>query len=285
MNPFAGQADPTVIAAAQQGDRDALTEIIDRHRPWVYNIALRMLGDPGSADDATQDIFIKVLRRIGSFQGRSAFRTWLYRVAFHHLLNVKRSPGESHVSSFEEYGANLQAAPDQEMDDIPLPERTLLVEEAKVLCMSGMLMCLNREQRLAYVLGTLFDLPDTLAAEILEIKPATFRKRLQRARADLHGFMNNQCGLINKDNPCRCARKTKTFMNYGFLDRDNLTFHRDRVATIGQVASRDAGVVFDKVTGDYPALYREHPFLDPDQLKERLGKLLDDTALDGLLPS
>lgn len=285
MSAFAGQADPAVVAAAQRGDRDALTEIIDRHRPWVYNIALRMLGDPGSAEDATQDIFIKVLRRIGSYQGRSAFRTWLYRVAFHHLLNVKRSPGESHVSSFDEYGANLQAAPDQDLDDIPPPERAVLVEEAKVLCMTGMLMCLNREQRLAYVLGALFDLPDTTVAEILEIKPATFRKRLQRARADLHGFMTDQCGLINTDNPCRCARKTRAFMSYGFLDRDNLTFHRDHVTSIGEVASREAGVVFDKVTVDYPALYREHPFLDPDQLKERLSSLLDDTPLDDLLPS
>ena len=79
MSSFAGQADPAVVAAAQQGDRDALTEIIERHRPWVYNIALRMLGDPGAAEDATQDIFIKVLRRIGSYEGRSKFRTWLYR--------------------------------------------------------------------------------------------------------------------------------------------------------------------------------------------------------------
>lgn len=285
MNSFAGRADPAVVAAAQKGDPQALTEIVERHRPWVYNIALRMLGDPGSAEDAVQDIFIKVLDRIGSFEGRSKFRTWLYRVAFHHLLNVKRSPGESHVSSFDEYGANLQAAPDQELDDIPPPERAVLVEEAKVLCMTGMLMCLSREQRLAYVLGALFELPDTLVAEILDIKPATFRKRLQRARADLHGFMRNQCGLINTDNPCRCARKTKTFMNYGFLDRNNLTFQRDRIASIGEVASRDAGVVFEKVTGDYPALYREHPFLDPTQLKERLSTLLDDTPLGDLLDS
>ena len=77
--------------------------------------------------------------------------------------------------------------------------------------------------------------------------------------------------ILNKA-PCRCARKTKTFMNYGFLDRNNLTFRQDYVASIGEVASRDAGVVFEKVTG--PALYRDHPFLDPSQLKERLSGLL-----------
>ncbi len=284
MNHFANQDDPTVVAAAQTGDRGALTELIERHRPWVYNIALRMMGDPGSAEDATQDIFIKVLRRIGSFEGRSSFRTWLYRVAFHHLLNAKRSRGEQHHTTFEEYGAGLQAAPDLGLDDIPRPERELLVEEAMTACMTGMLLCLSRDQRLSYVLGTLFEVPDTLAAEILEIPAATFRKRLQRARADLHNFMNGHCGLINKDNPCRCARKTKTFMQAGFVDRNDLKFQRDRLSTIGQAAPRDASVVYDKLTHDYPALYRNHPFSDPKQLVERLATMLENTALDDLLP-
>lgn len=285
MSPFADQDDPTVVAAAQTGDRGALTELIERHRPWIFNIAVRMMGDPASAEDVTQDIFIKVLRRIGSFEGRSSFRTWLYRVAFHQILNAKRSRGEEHVGTLEEYGAGLQAAPDHDLNTIPAPERELLVAEAMTACMTGMLLCLSREQRLAYVLGSIFSVPDTLAAEILEIPAATFRKRLQRARADLHNFMNGQCGLINKDNPCRCARKTRTFMDAGFVDRNNLKFQRDRVASIDEVAPRDAGVVYDKLTNDYPALYRNHPFSDPKQLAERLSKMLKDTALSGLLPS
>ncbi|RLB46157.1 MAG: hypothetical protein DRJ42_28340, partial [Deltaproteobacteria bacterium] len=211
MNPFVDQDDPSVVAAAQRGERDALTEVVERHRPWIYNIAVRMLGNPAAAEDATQDIFIKVMRQIGTFEGRSSFRTWLYRVAFHHLLNAKRSPGEQAVGTFDEYAAGLQAAPNLGLDDIPQPERELLVEEAMTACMTGMLLCLNRDQRLAYVLGSVFDLQDTLAAEILDIKPTAFRKRLQRAKADLHSFMNGQCGLINEENPCRCAQKTRAF--------------------------------------------------------------------------
>ena len=129
------------------------------------------------------------------------------------------------------------------------------------------------------------NLKDTLAAEILDIKPATFRKRLQRARTDLHSFMNGHCGLINKSNPCRCARKTRAFFEAGHLDRGALAFQRDRVASIAGMASREAGVVYDKVTHDYPALYRQHAFTDPRQLTRRLSTLLEDTALGGLLPS
>jgi len=283
MNPFVDDDEKETVAAAQRGDRRALTAIIERHRPWVYNIAVRMMGSPAAAEDATQDIFIKVLRRIGSFEGRSSFRTWLYRVAFHHLLNAKRSPGENAVGTFEEYAAGLEAAPNLAIEEIPQPERALLVDEAKTACMTGMLLCLSREQRMAYVLGSVFEMTDTLAAEILEIKPATYRKRLQRARADLHNFLHGNCGLINESNPCRCARKTRAFFEAGHLDRVGLGFQRDRVASIGEMASRDANVVHSKLTKDYPALYQEHAFTDPAKLTERLSTLLEDTALDGLL--
>ncbi len=284
MNPFTHEEDPAVIAAAQQGDRDALAEIVERHRPWIYNIAVRMLGNPAAAEDATQDIFVKVLRRLDSFEGRSSFRTWLYRVAFHHLLNTKRSQGEEAAGNFARYAAGLKAAPNLGLEDIPQPERALLVEEAMTACMTGMLLCLNREQRLAYVLGAVFELTDTVAAEILDISPATFRKRLQRARADLHNFMNGHCGLINKNNSCRCARKTRAFFEAGHLDRYELTFQRNRIASIGEVASREAGVLYDKLVRDYPSLYQRHAFTDPKALSARLSALLHETTLRGLLP-
>lgn len=285
MNPFVEHDDPDVVRAAQQGNRDALTELIHRHRAWIYNISVRMMGNPAAAEDATQDIFLKVVRNIGSFAGRSSFRTWLYRVAFHHLLNSKRSPAEQVVGTFEEYGMGLDMAPDLGLDEIPQPEREALVEEAMTACMTGMLLCLNREQRLSYVLGAVFDVPDTLAAEILDIKPATYRKRLERARADLHNFMNDKCGLIHEANPCRCARKTKAFFEAGHLRRDRLEFQEDRLASIGDMAPREAGAVYEKLTQDYPALYRKHAFTDPKQLAEKMSAMLKDTALGDLIPS
>lgn len=283
-NPFADQDDPAVVEAAQQGDRGALTTLVARHRPWVYNISLRMLGDPGTAEDATQDIFIKVLSRIGTYEERGAFRTWLYRVAFHHLLNLKRTRFENAVGDFDNYEAGLRMTPNVELgDEIPAPERELLIEEAKIACMTGMLLCLNRDQRLAFVLGTVFGLSAPVAAELVDVEPATFRKRLQRAREDLGSFMSSNCGLIDPANSCRCARKTKVFMDAGYLDR-KLTFQRDRVAAVSEVASHDAAVVYEKAAGHYPTLYREHPFSDPAGLKSRLATLLDETALGDLLP-
>jgi RNA polymerase sigma factor (sigma-70 family) len=284
MSPFLEHEDAEVVAAVQHGDRDAVTTLVARHRPWIYNISLRMLGDPGNAEDATQDIFIKVLERIGSFEGRSAFRTWLYRVAFHHLLNLKRTKFETAVGGFENYEAGLKHTPFLDLDDIPLPEREALVEEAKTVCMTGMLLCLNRDQRLAFVLGSIFDVPHDVAAEILDVKPATFRKRLQRARADLTAFMTGNCGLINRDNPCRCARKTRVFMEAGYLDRSQLLFHRDRLGSIGEISAQAAGGLYERVQTEYPALYRDHPFSDPEGLKDKLAGLLERSPLEGLMP-
>ena len=282
MNPMLEPEDADVVAAATGGDRDALTTIVDRHRAWIYNIALRMVRNPSDAEDATQEILLKVALGIGGFEGRGSFRAWLYRVAFNHLVNLKRGRATEPTGGFEDFAIGISNMPDLELGDMPVAEATLLVEEAKIGCMTGMLMCLSREQRLAYVLGALFQLPDTLAAEILEIQPATFRKRLQRGRADLHGFMDGQCGLINKDNPCRCARKTRGFVNAGYVDPDNLKFHRDRVASVGEVASRDASVVSETLAGSYPALFQEHPFTDPQKLKDRLARLLENTELRSL---
>jgi RNA polymerase sigma factor (sigma-70 family) len=99
-NPLAETApsDPEdcgLVARAQGGDRDALEGLVRRHQGWVYNIALRMLYHPQDAEDATQEILIKALTRLSSFEGRSSFRTWLYRIVVNHVLNMKRGRRET----------------------------------------------------------------------------------------------------------------------------------------------------------------------------------------------
>jgi hypothetical protein len=87
-------------------------------------------------------------------------------------------------------------------------ETDLLVTEAMISCTSGMLLCLDREQRLTFILGAIFEVSDPVAAEVLEITPDNFHQRLARARRDLRNFMNDKCGLVNQANPCRCVKKT-----------------------------------------------------------------------------
>src|SRR5712664_444320 len=264
-NPLADNApsepeDQNLVSRARAGDRKALEDLIERHQAWIYNIALRMLYHPQDAEDATQEILVKVLTRISSFEGRSSFRTWLYRVAFNHLLNVKRGREELKVTTFSAYGDALDNTPDLELPDPKgeSPDTNLLVTEVMLACTSGMLLCLDRERRLTYILGAIFGVSDTVGADLLEITAENFRQRLTRARRDLRNFMNDKCGLINKSNPCRCAKKTRGFIQEGHVDPDNLLFSRGRISEVREAAPK----VFEtiKTLDDKCAeIYRQHP--------------------------
>src|SRR5439155_16594807 len=111
-NPFVDNAptdreDRALVARACSGDREALEDLVRRHQGWIYNIALRMLYHPQDAEDATQEILIKAVTQLSSFEGRSSFRTWLYRIAVNHLLNVRRSRVEDPAINFKMYGDEL----------------------------------------------------------------------------------------------------------------------------------------------------------------------------------
>ena len=74
------------VRMAQNGDRESLEWLARRHSPWIYNIALRLLYHPDDAQDASQEILVKVITRLSTFEGRSSFRTWLYRVTINRVL-------------------------------------------------------------------------------------------------------------------------------------------------------------------------------------------------------
>jgi DNA-directed RNA polymerase specialized sigma24 family protein len=116
-NPLAGHAhtdadDRGLVARARSGNRDALEALGRRHQPWIYNIALRMLAHPHDAEDATHEILLKALTRLSSFEERSSFRTWLYRIVVNHVLNTRRGRREPEALTFGCYGHGLETTPD-----------------------------------------------------------------------------------------------------------------------------------------------------------------------------
>jgi hypothetical protein len=158
------------------------------------------------------------------------------------------------------------------------PDVRLLVDETMVACTSGMLLCLDREQRLTYILGQILGVTDTVAAEVLEISCESFRQRLARARRDLRNFMNNKCGLVNQSNPCRCAKKTRSFIQAGHVDPENLLFTRDRICEVREAVPRAYETI--KTLDDQCAdIYRGHPFYKPPDLGQRLRQLVESPDL------
>jgi len=277
-SPGTDDADRSLVIRASAGDREALEDLVRRHQAWIYNIAIRMLAHPQDAEDATQEILIKALTRLSSFEGRSSFRTWLYRITVNHILNMKRGRLEPETLTFSCYAHGLDSTPDLDPPDeasVPVDVR-LLVDEARISCTSGMLLCLDRAQRLVYILGEIFEVSDVFGAELLDISRENFRQRLARARRDLHNFMNDKCGLVNASNPCRCAKKTRGFMEAGYLNPTNLLFARERVRQVRDVLPQTSRAIaaLDEECG---RIYREHPFYDSPDVVPALRRLIDST--------
>ncbi len=280
-NPFAevagnDQDDEELVRLAKNGDRMALENLILRHQAWIYNIAVRMVFQPQDAEEVTQEVLIKAATRLSTFQGKSKFRTWLYRIASNHVLNMRYRGGEVGDHTFPIYAAAINSIPDSELPD---PKSTpvdvpILVEESKLACTAGMLLCLDRKQRLIFTLGEVLGVSDTVGSEILEMTADNFRQCLARARRDLYQFMNNQCGLVKASNPCRCAKKTKGFINSGHVDPTRLLFAAGHLQQIKEVASETVRKVDDLAEMSYAAIYREHPFLEPSDQAAWLKHIL-----------
>jgi RNA polymerase sigma factor (sigma-70 family) len=287
-NPFSeGPQDATLppdadlVQQALGGDREALEALILRHQAWVYNIAVRMVFRPQDAEEVTQEVLVKVVTKLSTFKGESSFRTWLYRIAANHVLNMKRQWAEAHTTTFAAYGAAIQATPDLDLPDpksVPV-EVPLLVEETKNACTLGMLLCLDRKQRLTFTLGGILGVSDTVGGEVLEVTADNFRQSLTRARRDLHSFMNQQCGLVNKNNPCRCPKKTRGFIDAGHVDPKNLLFAQQHVERIRTVAPETAREVDDIVEQQHVAIFRDQPFFQVPHAMNWLRSVLESKQL------
>lgn len=246
-----------LVVRAQQGDREALEQLVERIQQKLYQLALRMLWDAEDARDATQEILVRVITHLGGFRGESSFMTWAYRVAANYLATARKSRLEEQNYTFARFGQELA-------EGIADPrsyrgvEESLLREEIRIGCTLGMLLCLDRAHRLAFILGDILELDHLEASRVLEIEPAAFRKRLSRARADLIAFTRTHCGIINADNACRCRERIDHAAQTGRVQPQNLRFARD-LRSPGQ---------FDAVIGEIGtleesqrlvALYRAQP--------------------------
>lgn len=281
LSPFVDQPDGEtedrlLVERAKEGDRDALEALVRRHQGFIYNVVLRMVCHAEDAEDRTQEILVKVVTKLSTFEGRSSFRTWLYRIVTRHVLNMKRGREETQELTFSRFGSDLDSAPDLDLPDpnsVPV-DLKLLVDEARIGCTSAMLLCLSREQRLVFILGEICGASDRVGGELLDVSRANFRQKLTRARRDLCNFMNDKCGLVNQANPCRCAKKTRAFIKSGHVDPENLIFAREKVIQIRRVAeARDDRI--ETYQGLYADLYRQHPFQEPPDVVGRLRSVIE----------
>jgi len=275
--------DNDLIGAARNGDKNALHQLIIRHQIFVYNLALKMSRNAQDAEDLTQEVFIKLITSLSTFEGKSKFRTWLYRITVNHFLNTRKRKTEIEISDFDSYFSAIGQVPTYELNEAEADELKESIEEIRISCTAGMLMCLDREQRLIYILGEMFRIDHQLASEILDISPGNFRIRLMRARDDLHSWMNKKCGLINSNNPCRCSKKTKGYIEKGVVNPDNLQFNvRYRQKMYG-LSKREAAHLTEEIEDLQAKIFLDHPLQDPFVPSKLIAEILSNDLIKSIL--
>jgi RNA polymerase sigma factor (sigma-70 family) len=197
-----------IARKALDGDREALDALVRTLQGDIYGLALRMLWNREDAEDATQEILIRIVTRLSQFDFRSRLKTWAYRLAVNYVLDVKKSATERLHLSFERFADDLGSG--LQPESVSDTEQSLLIDEVKVGCSLAMLQCLDRPHRAAYVLGEVMEFSGPEAAEVLAISPELFRKRLQHAREAVLGFLRSHCGLVSDAAPCRCHRRVRS---------------------------------------------------------------------------
>ncbi len=127
------------VARARSGDRAALESVVRAVQKDIYSLAIRFLWHPQDAEDATQEILIRVITGLSGFRGESGFRTWVYRIACNALLTLRKQRMEQQSLSFEQFGEDLAHG----LSDASLSTRDdvvegLLLEEVKIGCTLAM---------------------------------------------------------------------------------------------------------------------------------------------------
>lgn len=195
------------VNKATAGDKNALEALIASAQDIVFNLSLRMLGTFEDAEDATQDIMLKMITHLSSFRGDSSFTTWVFRIATNHLKNYKKHLFAHYSLSFEYYGDDIENGKIQDVPDLTQNvEKGILAEELKMCCTNVMLQCLDMESRCIFILGTMFKVDSRIAGDILEMTPEAYRQRLSRIRKKMADFLSKYCGEYGNGR-CKCQNR------------------------------------------------------------------------------
>lgn len=179
-----------LIKKAQKNDVHAFEKLIAEHQTTVYNIALKIMGNPEDAQDAAQEALIKVFKNIKKFKGDSKFSTWLYRVTHNVCLDELRKR-KTNISSIDEYYEDDKNPVLNIADEIPTPEQQLLNKEQAQMLKKA-INSLPPVSKAAIYLREVKDFSYEEIAKIQKCSVGTVKSRISRARVQLKEIILKQ---------------------------------------------------------------------------------------------
>ena len=211
---------PDVIERACAGERDAIDQLLRVMQRPFYNLALRMLNNRPAAEDATQECLLRVVTHLSQYRAEAKFSTWATRVAVNVIIDFRSGIARDARMTFGTLAGMLRDSPDEAATE--KPENALLVKQAKTQCSRALLQCLDADHRIAFVLGEILEFDAADAGDILQLQPATYRKRLSRARAELTEFLSRECSVHTAGRACACIRRVRFAIESGRMDPNQL---------------------------------------------------------------
>ena len=277
MNKKTNEELQALVEKATAGDKEALETLVAGVRDIVFNLSLRMLGTFPDAEDATQDILLKMITHLSSFRGDSLFTTWVFSIAANYLKNYKRHMFAQYPLSFEYYGDDIENGKIEDVPDLTQNvEKDILAEELKMSCTNVMLQCLDTESRCIFILGTMFKVDSRIAGDILEMTPEAYRQRLSRVRKKMADFLEQYCGEYGGGR-CKCKdRVNYAIQNHRInpMQRDYTTATEISAQTMMDV--KNAMEDIDDLSQDFSFC---KPYQSPERTKHLIQEFLESTQL------
>jgi RNA polymerase sigma-70 factor (ECF subfamily) len=198
---------------------DILHEIYCDYSNKIYNFAYQMTGDVKAAEDITQETFVKVIANIEKFRGESRIYTWVYSIAKNLCLRFLENRKRSTFRSVEELIEKVSEANGGRLYDEP--ERLYYVNQVKDGCLLGVLRCLSFNQRIAFILNVIFDLPIADISNVIDKSENATRILVHRARKNIKEFLCDNCSLYDGTNSCRCENLVSFSLKQGWIKKYN----------------------------------------------------------------
>lgn len=188
-----------LVRRAVNGDRAALEIVLREQHPRILVACRRLLGHHSDADDAAQNALISIARHISTFDQRSSFSTWVWRIATNAALDEIRRRGRRAIPASDRFDGSSRT---DSNFDLPVDQGVTpgsSFEDREVI--DAALAQLPFEFRTAVVLRDLVDLDYDEIAEILDIPIGTVRSRISRGRSQLAAILGNQISVSERQTP------------------------------------------------------------------------------------